>query len=331
MGKGSESPKSDLGALNADDQDLYKSLAAGEEVPAGADLSRLAALGLVDESPYVAGAWLAMDPRAAIQRTLEAEHARLTASLQRLADIPVLEGLTPSYERTRRFDSMGSEFLATKALMNERIGAVTGKAAVELLAAQPVLPAHRDPATHKLGTDRSLAALERGATLRLIYRATAATDPATQEYASALIEAGGEVRAATGPFPRMIIIDRRSLFIDDLVTRPERAETHSGWHVADRSSVMWAKHVFDLYWEMALPWAQAVAAAGEVVLTERQLDILEQLNAGRSQEGAARALNVSGRWVIKELAAARERLGLGTTFQLMAWYGRWLERSTPPA
>ncbi|MET8297381.1 hypothetical protein ABZW02_25485 [Streptomyces sp. NPDC005180] len=312
--------------LTAEDQEHYKALAAGERLPADTDLSRLARLGLVDDDPYDGDRHIALDPRAAIQRLLEAEQAHLTASLERLAAIPVLDGLSPSYEHSRRFDSMGSEFLPTPTLMNDRIGTITGKAAVELLAAQPALPAERDPAIRKLGTDRSLAALERGATLRLLYRVTAAADPSTQAYAAALMEAGGEVRAVRGRFPRMIIVDRKSLFIDDHVTR---ADTHSGWHVADRSSVMWARHIFDLYWENAMPWPQAVATAGEVVLTDRQMDILEQLYAGESQEGAGRRLGKSDRWVSDGLAGARDRLGLKTTLQLMAWYGRWLERNTP--
>ncbi|MFF4642799.1 hypothetical protein [Streptomyces sp. NPDC001389] len=61
---------------------------------------------------------------------------------------------------------------------------------------------------------------------------------------AALIAAGGEVRAMTGGFQRMIIVDQKSLFVDDHVTR--RPDAHSGWHVADRSSVMWARHIFDI-------------------------------------------------------------------------------------
>lgn len=312
--------------LNGEDQAVYRALAAGTRPPQGADLSRLAAAGLVDESPYEPNSWLAMDPRAAIQRVLEAERSQLAASLRRLEAIPVLEGLSPAFEQNRRFDSMGSEFLPTKAQMNDRIGEVTGKAAVELLAAQPVRPVDRDPVTHRMGTDRSLAALERGASLRLLYRANAASHPGTQAYVAALMEAGGEVRAMAGRFPRFIIIDQKSLFIDDHVTG--HAESHSGWHVADRSSVMWARHAFDLFWDNAVPWAQAMAAADEGVLSDQQLDILEQLNAGHSQEDAARRLFMSNRWVSEGLSSARRQLGFKSTFQLMAWYGRWVERNS---
>lgn len=323
---GNSTEREDEHGLTAADEAVYKALAADEPLPVGADLSRLVRLGLVDEAPSGETAILAMDPRAAIQRLLEAENARLTASLQRLTAIPVLEGLTPAFEWNRRFDRMGSEFLDTKSMMNERIGEVTGTAQVELLAAQPALPVERDPATRRMGTDRSLATLRRGANLRLLYRSTAAADPSTQAAAAELMKAGGEVRAVAGRFPRMIIVDQKSLFIDDHVT--QGTEAHRGWHVANRSAVMWARHVFELYWENAAPWAQAVAAAGEVVVSDRQMDILEQLNAGASQEGAARALAISDRWVNKELADARERLGLRSTLQLMAWYGRWLERNS---
>ncbi|MFD3777370.1 hypothetical protein [Streptomyces sp. NPDC058612] len=312
--------------LTEGDQALFRGLAAGQQPPSGTDLSRLAAEGLIDSNPYLPGEWIATDPRAAIQRVLEAERLQLANSLRRLDGIHLLEGLSPAFEHNRRFDSMGSEFLPTKPQMNDRIGEVTGRAAVELLAAQPVRPADRDPATHKLGTDRSLAALQRGASLRLLYRANAAADPATRAYVAALVEAGGEVRALAPRFPRFVIIDQKSLFIDDHVTG--HAETHSGWHVADRSSVMWARHVFDLLWEDAAPWAQAVAAAGEGVLQDQHLDVLEQLNGGHSQEETAKRLAKSHRWVSDNLASARRQLGLRSTFQLMAWYGRWLERNS---
>lgn len=310
--------------LTSADEANYRALAAGQHLPPGADLSRLRRLRLVDDNPYDPEAPLAMDPRAAIQRLLEAERAQLTASLERLAAIPVLEGLSPSFERNRRFDSMGSELLPTQALMNDRIGEVTGKAAVELLSAQPARPVDRDPAVRRLGIARSLAALERGATLRLLYRVTAAADPGTRESVAELIEAGGEVRAVAGRFPRMIIVDQKSLFLDDYVI--QHPDSHSGWHVADRSSVMWARHVFGLLWADALPWAQAVAAAGDVVLTDLQMDILERLDAGETQEGAGKRLGISDRLVQRELAGARDLLGLTTTMQLMSWYGRWLER-----
>lgn len=311
--------------LNADDEATYKALAAGRHLPADTDLSRLRRLRLVDDNPHDPATPLAMDPRAAIKRLLESESAQLIASLQRLAAIPVLEGLSPSFEGARRFDSMGSELLPTQALMNDRIGEVTGKAAVEILSAQPARPVDRDPAVRRLGISRSLAALERGATLRLLYRVTAAADTGTQEAVAELIEAGGEVRAVAGRFPRMIIVDGKSLFLDDYVI--QHPDSHSGWHVADRSSVMWARHVFGLLWADALPWVQAVAAAGDAVLTDLQMDILERLDAGETQEGTGRRLGISDRLVQRELAGARERLGLMTNMQLLVWYGRWLERT----
>ncbi|MGE7386437.1 hypothetical protein ACQKM2_13270 [Streptomyces sp. NPDC004126] len=57
------------------------------------------------------------------------------------------------------------------------------------------------------------------------------------------------------------------------------------------------------------------------------MDVLERLQAGDSQEAAGRRLGVSDRMVQRAVREARDRLGLKSSFQLMAWFGGWLKET----
>ncbi|MCP3818138.1 hypothetical protein NLX86_08430 [Streptomyces sp. A3M-1-3] len=307
--------------LSPEDLDTYKRIAADEGVPDGAPIDRLIALGLVVEDPYRPHRHIALDPRAVAQRLLVTEQAALSQAVERLAQVPALEALTVDFDPHRLYGGPGSEFLPSKRQMNARIGDVTGKATKELYTAQPDSPSDRDPEIQKLGTSRTRDALERGAQLKSLFHSTAHAHEQTREYVADVMKAGADVRAYAGPFPRMVIVDRRHLFIDNYVV--EGAESNSGWHVFDRSAVMWARAVFTLFWELATRWQEFDPMPADSVLNERQLVILCQLDAGYLQHQVGQRVGMSDRLINKELANARAALGLSSTNQLMAWYGRW--------
>lgn len=133
-----------------------------------------------------------------------------------------------------------------------------------------------------------------------------------------MIDDGAEVRASNTPGPRLVIVDRQHLFIDNHVI--DGAEGNSGWHVFDRAVVTWARSLFDLFWNMAVRWQDIGVNASP--LSERQWRILRELSAGYTQEQVGPRIKLSRRAVDKEIAAAREALSFRTTFQLMAWYGQ---------
>ncbi|WP_282698306.1 hypothetical protein [Streptomyces sp. CC208A] len=309
-------------ALTPDDQVTYKAIAAGEPVCDQA-AQRLAATGLVIRDPYDPAGWVAIDPRAVAQRVLEAEQETLERSLTRIRQISAIEGLYAHFEEYRMYGGAErSELLPTMAQMNDRLGAVSALATDEICTVQPAPPAERNVDVRRLGSDRSLKLLRSGRVgMRLVYGLAALTDEGTRAYADAFMAAGGQIKVSSAREQRLVIVDTASLFIDDHVI--DGTESHSGWHVRDRATVAWAKAGFERLWTRARWWSEALAEAGDIRLTARQLDILTLFDAGLDQPAAARELKLSHRTVSSELAEARTAVGVSTTNQLMAWYGRW--------
>lgn len=312
--------------LTPEEQVAYKAVTAGEAVDE-VSARRLADRGLIVPDPYDADRWVPLDPRAVAQRLLDAEQQALARSLERLRQIPAVEGLYAHFEEHRMYGGAPqSELLPTMAQMNDRLGEVSALATDEICTVQPAPPAERVPDVRRLGSDRSLKLLRGGRVgMRLVYGLAALADEATRQYADAFMEAGGQIKVSSAREQRMVIVDGSSLFIDDHVI--EGTESHSGWHVRDRATVAWAKAGFERLWERARWWSEALAEAGDIRLSPRQLDILALFDAGLDQPAAARDLKISHRTISAELAEARTALGVANTYQLMAWYGRWAARA----
>ncbi|MFD6427062.1 LuxR C-terminal-related transcriptional regulator [Streptomyces sp. NPDC060198] len=307
--------------------ETYRAVAAGEPPADDAALAELAALQLVAADPYRPGHHIARDPRAVAQELMTSALADLTATVARITQIPAVEGLATEYDPHRFYGGPGSEYLGTPALMNSRIGPLTDTATQEVYTAQPGEPADRDPEILRLGAERTEAACRRGVRVRSLYTARVAEHAQAAEHAERLVQAGSEVRVLSSPFPRMVILDRQHLFIDNLIV--DGAGAHSGWHVSDRSAVMWARAVFEEYWGRATPWQALHRASVDAVSTSRQRSILRELEAGQAQKQVGKRLGLAERTVTKELAALRDQLGVRTLYQVMIWWGRTPERDLP--
>ncbi|MFB6943170.1 LuxR C-terminal-related transcriptional regulator [Streptomyces sp. NPDC060286] len=299
--------------LTEDDTTAYRLIAEGQPPPDTYDVGRLVALGLVDPAPYVPGGYIPHDPRATAQGIAAGLLRDLTALGQ-------LERLAQHFDPHRLFGGPASEFLPTSAAMNARLGEVGGAASTEFCSFQPAPPADRDPAILQLGVERTRAALHRGVHVRALYHRSTHEHDQARDYVDRMVADGAEVRASTIPGLRMVIIDRKHLFIDNHVI--EEAETNSGWHVSDRAAVAWAFAVFELFWGMAERWQDLGRAAAPSPLTERQKHILRLLSVGRSQQQIAARIGLSGRAVAKELHRVRTTLGFETTAEMMHWHGR---------
>ncbi|WP_345642893.1 hypothetical protein [Streptomyces tremellae] len=303
--------------LTSRDREAYRLLTEGADVPEP-DIERLVGLGLADREAWVAGMYAALDPRGAARRQLADARAELERAAARLADVPHLDGLATYWDPERWYSGAAAEFLPTPEEMNRRIGDVSAAAEVETWTAQPARPVDRDPEVQRAGVERMVGVLERGVRARSLYPASAVCHGQTRAYVDSIIEAGAEVRAVDMPFPRMLIIDARHLFIDNLVV--EDASSNSGWHVFDRAIVMWARSIFSLFWDAGRRWQDTSPTDG--TLSARQALILRELAAGYDQEQTAARVGVGARTVGKELAEARAALGMHTTAQLMAWWGQ---------
>ncbi|WP_223776959.1 hypothetical protein [Streptomyces sp. 135] len=179
----------------------------------------------------------------------------------------------------------------------------------------------------RLGVERARAVSGRGVQVRSLYAASALGHPGTREYVAEILESGGEVRVGSHLPPRMALIGRRHLFIDNHVL-PD-SESDAGWHVFDVAAVAWSRRVFAEYWDFGTPWQQAFQAANGAITNERQRKILRQLDAGYHQQQVGAQVGLSERAVSKELAELRSVLRLRSTYQLMSWWGRSPERDLP--
>jgi hypothetical protein len=253
--------------LSPEELDTYRLIAAGDELPPGRAVDRLTDLGLVDSDPYEPGRYIAHDPRATAQSLRATALTDLSRTVERMAHISVLDTLADAFDPHRLYGGPGSEFLPGRQQMNARIGEVTAQASEEIYTAQPGEPADRDPEILALGIQRTRAALDRGVRVRSLYNTVAHEHRQTRTYVDQIVDGGADVRALGGHFPRMVLIDRRHLFIDNHVI--EGAEGNSGWHVFDRSAVMWARSVFLLCWDHATRWKDLDQAGRGIATTER--------------------------------------------------------------
>ncbi|GAA3384542.1 hypothetical protein [Streptomyces racemochromogenes] len=307
--------------LTAQDIDDYKAVAAGEALDGTPE--RLLRLGLVVQSHYADEHPVAVDPRDALQKLLEARQAELSAVIEQLRLLPQLEALQAVYEPRRKVGQAGSELLQTMTQMDTRIGEASSRATVECLSAQPIPRARRNPKSLKTGLDRSLTLLRRGVAVRLLYGPAALTEPETRDYVEQFIAEGGGVRIHRQPFIRTLIVDSSNLFIDDY-SGPQPGVA-AGWHITDRAAVAWARRVYTHLWESSYTWAESLAWDTNV-LTERQLKILGDMAAGYAKETIAHRIGISLRQLTADLTEARMTLGMRSTYQLMGWYGRWEAR-----
>ncbi|MET7679413.1 hypothetical protein [Streptomyces sp. NPDC005423] len=307
--------------LTEQDFAAYRQIAAGHPPPPGYAPERLLALRLIDRDPYASGGYIPNDPMTAVHGLTVTVLGELEQLVHRVSQIPALEALQAHFDPHRFYGGPGSEFLATAAQMNARLGETGGNARTEFCSIQPGEPADRDPAILRLGVERTRSALRRGVQVRSIYHRSAHEHDQTRDYVAQMIADGAEVRASALPGPRLVIIDRQHAFVDNHVI--ERAEHNSGWHLFDRAAVSWARAAFDLFWDHATRWQDLALAANDNPLTERQWRILRDLEAGYSQQQVGPRIGLSRRAVDKELAAIRDTLGFASTYQVMAWYGRF--------
>jgi sugar-specific transcriptional regulator TrmB len=302
----------------------YKAVAARQ---AHGDIERLTRLGLVVENPYEPGRFVALDPRDAQQKLLEARYADLTTVVEQLRSLPQLESLRAAYDPERMYGHASSELLPTMAQMDTRLGEASSRATDEVLSAQPTPRPQRDQQSLQTGSDRSLTLLRRGVKVRLLYGPAATADAESRAYVENFIAAGGEARIHRKPFVRTVIVDGRDAFIDDFVAG--HPSTAAGWHISDRAAVAWARRVFTHLWDSSCTWEESLSW-GESLPTERQLQILGDLDAGYDQPTIARRVRISPRQLTADIKEARETLGLSSTYQLMSWYGRWMARLETP-
>ncbi|MFC3238230.1 hypothetical protein ACFOL3_34465, partial [Streptomyces nitrosporeus] len=90
--------------------------------------------------------------------------------------------------------------------------------------------------------------------------------------------------------------------------------------VRDAAVVAYLAGIFDTAWERAVGWR--TRPEHTTVTTPVQRAILRELIHGRTQEAAAKSLDMSGRAVEQHLAALRTSLQVASTYAALAWWLR---------
>ncbi|MBO1330679.1 hypothetical protein [Streptomyces sp. VRA16 Mangrove soil] len=230
--------------------------------------------------------------------------AHLQQQIVQLAQLPgVLEQLNVQFAQSRQRAGAGSEFLADRAEVNERIGVILAGAQEELLGAHPHQPRTREQM--RVGIPRDATAIERGVRYRTLYQDIVRDDAVSCEWASVMSERGAQYRTLADPFERVVIVDRKVAVISDYVI-PDAPE-HAAWIITDRAMVGFAVHAFEQEWRRAKPWhgERRSARAGSGILTDVQRAILRCFSEGATQEGVARGLGMSTRSLQRQLDQVR--------------------------
>lgn len=288
----------------------------------------LTEFGLIQEDPDRPGKPVARNPKRALENVL---FAQLEEASRRVAFMSALPDLTNQlagqYAASVSRPGRSSEYLDDQAAANSRIQDVVAGAKTEILAAQPGGP--RDKAILDEAVYRDAAALDRGVTLRTVYRDTVREHPVTAEYARRMVtrEASGsaQYRTLPGKFERMIIVDREQAFVSDHITG---GPANAAWYVTDRAVIAVLAETFDQMWLYGEPWAGAlcsrrgrlevdtVSGADGVRTSTRQRQILRYIVDGVSQPSIARRIGVSTRKLEQEIAALKALWGASTLPEL---------------
>ncbi|MEW1677913.1 helix-turn-helix transcriptional regulator [Streptomyces noursei] len=303
---------------------IYRQILDDEPpTPDDPGLQELLALRAVVPSTHTPGRYVALDPHQAAHTLLWHGVTEVTHIMQRLAEVPgITDRLSVEHDRGQWRNSAGSEYLEDADLVNARIDRAMATASEELLTSQP---RRRTETLINMATPRDSALLDRGCSLRTLYPYSARIGIHEPKWMQAMAQKGAAVRTLAIPFPRMIIIDRRHAFVEDLIV--DRSPAHSAWYVTDRAVVEWIAMIFDLYWDRADPWSEPMHQVGEVT-TAIQRSILRELVAGRDQKQLAARLNLSEKTVHNHLVDLRAKLGLTTTAQVIYWWATSPENSS---
>ncbi|WP_228981416.1 hypothetical protein [Streptomyces sp. DH12] len=307
---------------------LYARIARQEPVGDGdkAVLEELAAWDLVAVDPAAPGTPVVLDPQQAARHRVDAGLQALAEAAEALARVPRMAAeLSGEFERSKWWSGPASEFLAEVSLVNARIGQALGSAEVELLTAQPGGSRTREQVAAALEQDGG--ALARGVRIRSLYRDVVRDDVVTREYASVMSGRGAEFRTQIGPFPRMVIIDRREAFISEPLV--EDAAPHAARHVRDRAMVAFIVEVFEEVWRRSEQWegegrpadGGGLGAGAPLRTTALQREILLDLENGVMQQATAARLGISLRRLTAEVQYLKSVWGAPS---LPALAARWV-------
>ncbi|WHM36287.1 hypothetical protein [Streptomyces sp. BPTC-684] len=169
---------------------------------------------------------------------------------------------------------------------------------------------------------RDVRMIEQGVELRTIYPDTARTRPGEIAWATAVSEAGGEVRTDEPPFMRMVAIDGDAVVVedpahddsDDTALRPAYIVTHRGMvEILERAYLR--------QWDAADPWmGGALRRRDGTFTTRRQRKIMNYLRDGHKAVWIQKKLVISPSTYQNEISKLYKGSGMDSLFALGYWW-----------
>jgi DNA-binding CsgD family transcriptional regulator len=155
------------------------------------------------------------------------------------------------------------------------------------------------------------ALLSRGVKLRLIYQEAIRNDPTTLGYARGLVELGALVRTAPLMGQRLFICDRRFALLP--IDPGDRAR--GAIFVSAAGVVASLVELFEYRWATASPLEAGQSVNPETGLTDVERELLALLADGKTDDAAAKRLDVSLRTIRRMMADLMARLGAKSRFE----------------
>jgi sugar-specific transcriptional regulator TrmB len=201
-----------------------------------------------------------------------------------------------------------------KTAINAFIASLVSDLETEMLSAQP--QTGRTAPSLEAATERDLAALERGATIRTLYQHAARRSSFTHAYVAAVTERGGEIRTLDEFFNRLIVVDRRVAVI------PSAEGTDAALIIREHSLVAYLVDVFERHWERGRPFTSKDRDLMKSIAAEQRAMTIRMLVEGHSDPVSAKRLGVSPRTYAGYIADLKEEYQVQSRFQLGYEMGR---------
>jgi DNA-binding CsgD family transcriptional regulator/sugar-specific transcriptional regulator TrmB len=284
-------------------------------------LDALFALSLVRDSADRPGGLHAVSPEVGLGSALARQQEQLARQQQRVVDsqaamLRLIDDLATS---TRVATAPEAERFLGMDAVNDRLGRLEHEVAEEILTFMPG-GAHSAAALgHARQIDSRL--LARGVRMQTVALDTIRNDQPTLAHARFLTDGGGDFRTSPVLPTRMIIADRRIVFVPI-----DPADTRAGALALTGSGVVAALlALFHQVWRIATPLG-AARDPDRQGLSAQEKALLELLAQGFTDEAAATRLGCSQRTARRIMADLMERLGARSRFEagLRAARNGWL-------
>jgi DNA-binding CsgD family transcriptional regulator/DNA-binding transcriptional ArsR family regulator len=257
--------------------------------------------------------WVPKDPELRLGAIVAAEEVEINRRWQSIQKArSYISELASIYRQADGFeDTPDVERVVGLETVRHRLAALASGAQREVRALIPGGPQAADVMEGSRALDQE--SLNRGLRMRTVFLDSMRNGQATMNYARWLVKLGGQVRTVPALPCRMIIVDH-SLAV---VPFDPAAPRQGALIVSNPGMVSVCEMLFVNVWQGAAPLTDAPPArSGEGRPGAQELELLRLLDAGHTDDFAARQLGVSLRTVRRMTSMLMRRLGTSSRFQL---------------